>query len=349
MAQLDILVSLAGLNAVIGGLGSLRTALRSVSKDAAAPPVVRAAATELSTMVQGFQGASRALALMIAGLERAANTAIEFANIQILTGGTGRDAAFMAGMGLEPGRAAALRSRMATDPMARFAAQQVGVSPRQMISPQFGSQNFAAGMRQALEGLRQVRNAEERLRYARMLGLEDMLPLLAASDRAWKNLMESMGRVNQAADQQSQAAVDLQANWKALTNNVNAMLASSDAVRGLNEALQYLNSHFTTALVFFKTLADALADIWEILFVDMVQGFKDLQTTFDPKHVRDLYDQLNKATDAQNNAAQAQAKAAQAMERGLHGGGQRARDALTGGFLNPSMDGWSFRMGAFGY
>lgn len=351
MAQLDILVGIAGLNQALAGLGQLRTAMRGISRDPNAPPAIANLAGKLEPVVSAFQLATRGMALFAAAVEMGTQALITMTNAAVTTGGTGRDIAFLSGLGIDPNRSAAFRSNLASDPFARYAAMKVGVSPQQMLPPQLGTQNFASGMRQALEGLRNIQDAEEQLRLARMLGVEQELPLLHASQKEWDKLVESVGRLQAIAEPQTQAIIDLQASWQTLTNDFKALMMGvvgglTPAIKGLIDMVDEMVKSFMFAAMVMGMQADALQKIFT---GNIGEGFRELQETMDPGLLRQVWDSVQAAAAAMNNSAQAQNNAANAMQRGASGGGQRFRDAVTGGFLNPNMDGWAFRAGAFGY
>lgn len=397
MTKIDIQVSVAGVQKAIADLNKLgqagphRNVQRAMEQATAASligsPMQRAdagirlqraqralakatggggggALGKLSGLLEEWGAISAAggvLAAFTTAVKSATDALITMSNAGIMSGGTPRDVAFLAGMGMQniPGRATSFRHALASDPFARAAAMQLGVSPGQMMPTMMGTQNFAAGMRQALEGLRRVTNAEERLRKARMVGMEDQLPLLAASTDAWNNLMASISRLESVQKGASRTMSDLQANMQAFKNNVTSLQTFSDVAAGLNVVLGYLNKHFTDINVFFTLFFRAVGDLMGGLLGLLTRNpgmvtkaFNDIKNVFDPAEVKKLYGQLGAAADAQQKAADAQNNAAGAMgliTQGMFGGGSRFRDAVTGGMLNPQMDAWSFRMGAFGF
>lgn len=103
----------------------------------------------------------------------------------IISGGTPRESALIRALGGTAAEAAALRERLATDPLAMSAGASLGV--RASPAP-FGSPNNARIWLKTLEGLRATTEGEVRLTRARMLGVEALLPLTYMSDKAWNSL-----------------------------------------------------------------------------------------------------------------------------------------------------------------
>ncbi len=128
------------------------------------------------------------------------------------SGGSQGDIARLRAFGVAPGRAAgasaSLRANLSTDPMAMFAAAQLGIGP-QARRP-FGSQNEAALLVRTLGALRKVTDAEEQLRLARILGVDSMLDELKVSDRVFNARMMDARITEQIySPEKVQAARDL--------------------------------------------------------------------------------------------------------------------------------------------
>lgn len=150
--------------------------------------------------------------------DTAANIAA-FRSGVIQSGGTGREVAGLGSFGVRPadvaGIAAQLRERISfgsADPFALQAAQRLGVGGQ--LPREIGPQNEARMLYQVLDSLRKVKNAEEQLRLARILGLDSMLDELRVSDRVYEGRKRDAllrGRINTPQAQQDAADFNAQA------------------------------------------------------------------------------------------------------------------------------------------
>lgn len=128
------------------------------------------------------------------GAERSA----VFSQVQAVTGGTPGEVARASMFGVEPTAANEFRNRITSDPMARIAASRVGISP-QLPEP-FGPTDNAKIFLEALDGLRKIVPFEERLRTARMLGLQAALESTKISNSLWAKMMETGDRAAQIGE-----------------------------------------------------------------------------------------------------------------------------------------------------
>jgi len=165
-------------------------------------------------------GGVAALAGFITAMRQATATVDAFGQAMRLTGGTAADVAGIRRFGGEPGAAGAFRQRIATDPMAMMFAAGLGV--RALPRP-FGGTNEAALMQRAERQIAAMTNAEERLRYERELGLENVERYVNLSP-ALNNILdinqknaEQLGKNAAAANELTIASEQLTVAWQNLT------------------------------------------------------------------------------------------------------------------------------------
>jgi hypothetical protein len=163
----------------VGGLQKLNGAAAALTPELlGVAAVAGGAVVGLSLLTNAVFSAAHRLAQVGAGMSA--------------SGGRSGDIFGLGAFGIGPGQAAGagagLRGRLAGDPMAQIAGAQLGIGPIGL--PQaFGTQNNARTLRDALTALRDVTNAEEQLRLARMLGLESMVDELRVSDKVFAQRM----------------------------------------------------------------------------------------------------------------------------------------------------------------
>lgn len=159
-----------------------------VGRTLAAAGIGKDAIGAFSLVATGASVAAAALEKLATATVEGGRAMRELQNTATISGGTPEQAARMRAFGLTPAEAAALRQRLATDPYAMSAGAMIGV--RALPQP-FGSQNNAELILKVVEGLRGVKDPEERLRRARMMGAEDLLPLADMSEKAAASLMRT--------------------------------------------------------------------------------------------------------------------------------------------------------------
>lgn len=183
-----------------------------VGRTLAAAGIEGAAATPVLGAIAGFTAAALAAKKFAEFVLEAAGRAHDFGIAVAVSGGTGREVAGLRGMGVGVGEIGAassgLRGLLASSPLAQATAGQLGIGP--VLPQSVGSQDNAAIMQAALEGLRKVTNAENQLRMARILGLESYIDQIRVSDEVWergKRLADLSARIY--SPQAVQAARDL--------------------------------------------------------------------------------------------------------------------------------------------
>lgn len=138
--------------------------------------------------MEGVKLLGEAARMAAQGLGEATAAAHGFGTARSLSGGTTEQIASLRSFGLSGDQINSLsgsfRNRLATDPLAMAAAGQLGINP-QLARP-YGPQNEAQFLVKAIEGLRGIQNEEERLRIARMTGLESLLDLAKVSGHVFQ-------------------------------------------------------------------------------------------------------------------------------------------------------------------
>lgn len=273
----------------------------------------------------------------------------DLARVSTETGGTMREVAQLQALGVGGAQGAqlanSLRERLASDPRALLGSAQLGMAPSPNILT--GSQDNARVLRDHLLALRQVRNAEEQLRLARMLGLESALDLLRVSDRAFAAQLRDADTQARIADPQAtQQARDFGAEISRIGQTAqmvgNALgkpfLEAGTVIAGfIADNLLVLAENLNTFAPVFKFVIDTL-----MLPLRMVADLTRFLTAGD--HNQDLRD----AQDANTKALQANTAA---IREGQFGPGSRGRNAvpgeLRGQMLQHAIAGNTMRLGAF--
>jgi hypothetical protein len=191
----------------------------------------------------GFAGATLALGAFVAMLHTATQRLGQFGDAMRLSGGTAADVAGIGRFGFRgeagAGAAEGFRQRIATDPMAQMFAARLGI--RALPEP-FGTVNNAALLNRAAEGLRRITDGEERLRAARVLGLEsalryiDVSPRLSAILDAQATFEERLGKGAQSANELAVATETLSNSWQDLMG-----VLATPVIEGLADDLQSIN------------------------------------------------------------------------------------------------------------
>jgi len=100
-----------------------------------------------------------------------------------VSGGTLSESARLNALGISGSDARALVDRISSDPFARGAAGKMGVST---VPGPYGTLDTAGVALKVVDGLRRITSAEERLRQARILGVEGMLHLTRISETSYQ-------------------------------------------------------------------------------------------------------------------------------------------------------------------
>jgi len=269
-----------------------------------------------------------------------------------LSGGTSQEIGRLTAYGVSPseipGMAQGLREKLSSDPHAMMMAHRAGISPQ--LSRLHGSQNEAKTLLEAADGLAKISNAEERLRVARVLGIEPMLKIAELSQETRNRLKadgDALGKINggdavKTADEFNTALGRVSANWSTFTTSLGKPFIgmATGALNTLADALRGMSDWGSQAAGAVKQVGGAMADMFPVL-----------------KGLYDLGKQLGifKANQtAQNNTQQqlvnTMSQLNRTMQQGLHGGGERAQRAIgsnmKGYFFARALESGALRMGA---
>jgi hypothetical protein len=156
--------------------------------------------------MEGIQALGAAAKAAGQALGEATASAHSFATARSLSGGTTGEIAALRAFGLSGEQigslSAGFRQRLSTDPLAMAAAGELGINPQ--LQRAFGPQNEAQFLVQAVEGLRGIQNEEERLRVARMTGLEDLLDVAKVSEKVFQGMKRDAFVIGTVFDEQTQ-------------------------------------------------------------------------------------------------------------------------------------------------
>lgn len=267
------------------------------------------------------------------------------------SGGGSRDVFGLGAFGVAPnqvaGAGAGLRSRLAGDPMAQLAGAQLGIGPIGL--PQaFGTQNNARTLRDALTALREVTDAEEQLRLARMLGLESYVDELRVSENVFQLRMrqtqaeEALFGEGTAFIQNSrdlQAELDITGKGFEDLKNAFASPFIEDAALGLQA--------FNNALVPLSGLFQVLGQAAEFVFASLTPVLGALKAV---GIALDIMGDKSPKQKAEEEHTKAMREHSAAIAKASFGGGRRAARALPvdlhGEMARQALVGNAMRMGA---
>lgn len=141
--------------------------------------------------------ATAAVGAFAVAMKTATRVAQEFGSARTLTGGTGAQIARLTSLGIPagqiPGLAGALHQALTRDPYAMGEGARRGL---RAIPGPYGTLNQAQNLDAAVRVLKNITDGEERLRTARMLHLDALLPLLDV-DRRLTKAMEADAEVRE--------------------------------------------------------------------------------------------------------------------------------------------------------
>ena len=182
-----------------------------VNRMNAAVPGMGIALGAAGLLKESFEIAARAARAVGEAFGSAAGIVTQLSAARTLSGGTTGQVSQLGSFGLSGGQitglSSSLRERLTSDPLAMMAGAQVGLSPQ--LGRAFGGQNEAGLLLKAIEGLRGIKDAEEQLRVARLLGLESTLELARVSDRVFAGMKrDAVVRRTLFDDQTLQSARD---------------------------------------------------------------------------------------------------------------------------------------------
>jgi hypothetical protein len=254
----------------------------------------------------------------------------------------------MRALGMDPGSAASLRERIATDPMAMMGAARIGV---RALPTLFGNQNNAQVAMQVLEGLQKVKaQGGDPLRTARMIGpeAEAMLPLLNMSERARKSLLGTADALAKIAEAKpASASADLDAAWERVGLAGDALKAALFNVFGtdMTTLVNGLADAMTGLATFISQNADLIGKIAGVAvpFIGAMQAIAALVEQVTGRKV------VNPNIQAVNNNTAAVNNLTHLLKGQIYGGGARAAGALPSGLnglqLNQMLQNTAHRMG----
>ena len=280
--------------------------------------------------------AAVAAAAVIAGTAFSALTAVVMAASAELndmnramtpSGGGALDVARLTAIGVSSGEVAAaassLRERLSSDPWAMAAASTIGVGPR--LGKNLGAQNQAKDLMRVLDGLRKVTDAEEQLRLARMMGVEGMLELAKVSGFGWEAMKKDAQLREKIADPKYlQQARDFEAVWKRVGYNLDtAKMAIGKQLLPYGAALGHI-------------LGNLSQDIAEKIEKGDWKGILSELGLWGGAEARDNARVDRDGTLRENN--ERLAALPRAIEKGMAGGGPRARSAIPAGWTGPMLE-----------
>ncbi len=291
--------------------------------------------------------AAGSIKMMDAAVEAATRELRQLRQAVAMSGGTTGEVSRLAGMGIPdiPGQSAALRERLATDPMAMAAGQRVGIG-YQMPRP-FGTANEAELLLKALEGLRQIRDAEEQLRVARALGLEGMIDQIRVSDDVWQAMKADAAlRAQIANPAYQQAARDFDAELRRLQTNFKSleMVVGQPVIALAADALAVFNDGMRTAAAVIKPVSDLATKYrMEIVgvmvpIVGFVDKLSDLARSLGWLKDLDKKEEERRQEQALRENNERLRELSRAIEKGIWGGGARARSAMPAGWSGPFLE-----------
>lgn len=364
------------LDAVIGLQNAARARQRALA-GLQGPGLVQSLGTAVSAGrglagagVQGLAAvagtAAAALAAFAAGLKVATDSLQAHGAARTLSGGTGAQVAFLQALGIPAGEIASLgaglRERLSSDPQAMAAGARMGL--RAMPRP-YGSTNEAGLVVRFIEEMRTITSAEERLRRARALQMEAMLPLINISDQTVRALKaDAAAREAIATPEALRAATELGVAFSRLRFSFESVLQAlsgpamkdvaafvgvlADELRFFAQQLasvqgqQLLRSLTNDIGAFMVTVARSA----EALGILRAGTTDQLLNAF--QHQRKMLDQRDAALGANTRAV---VDNTAALKAGMYGGGERAQGAIPGrlrgyGFQR-ALEANALRMGAF--
>jgi len=189
----------------------------------------------------GVAGAAAAVGAFTLAVKGAVERLNEFGAAMRLSGGSAGDVAGIARFGFTgaggAGAAEQFRQRIATDPMAMMFAARHGI--RALPEP-LGTVNNAAVLKQGVDALRGITDAEERLRTARVFGLESALKYIDVSPRVNELLDQTVAlEKNIAESGGARAANDLSVSLDTLGRRLGDLeaVALPGVINKLNELI----------------------------------------------------------------------------------------------------------------
>lgn len=262
----------------------------------------------------------------------------EISDTASITGGTGAQSGALRGLGISGDFANSLRERLATDPLAMLGAAQSGVG-RVTPSVYGGSQNNAAVVLEVLGKLRAEQDPNERIRKARMMGAESLLPLTNASDKATASLLKTAEALGRLSDANKTTSSD----WDAATKRMGLV---QDRLKGA--LFQAFGPGMIAVVSKLSSGAEKLADFAEKFPQKLLNSFEVAAIISNPimaAPIHAAFDALRKQTGVNNPAAAATNGNTKALQNltyllssQIYGGGSRASGALPSGLTGMNLN-----------
>lgn len=302
-----------------------------------------------------FNSASVAAVGLAAAMMRAQEAVATFASAATTGGGTAGQVAQLARFGFGPQEAAqaanSYRER-AGDVMVQVARSQLGLG--YMLPEPYGPSNNIKVFQETLERLQGVQDPSRQFRLARMLGPEFVEALesfkVSPDVKAFRSRQAS--RIGDALDPAAlQGARDFQATLKdigSLFQEMAMILQNGIVVNLLKGFRDALDSFVTGLYGFTKSVTQVVTYLGALFagfgFDGAKQAYDLAGMAFDAMRAADA---MKSNTDAINNNT----AATWALNKGISGGGQRARNALppglTGKMMSDAIQGRNAMLGAW--
>lgn len=226
-------------------------------------PIGLAAGVAASALAELTQQAIEAGRRFVAWADETTASTARLAQSRDIAGGTIGESALLAAFGLTAQDARSFKERITTDPIAMSAAAGVGVSG---VPGPYGTQDTAGLLLKAIDGLARISDPTERMRQARLLGVEDRLWMTRLSQQTRAQLGRDAalsGRINDAGAQAGGAEYQAsRSRFDQSMENLSAALAPAlldpitDFFNGTADAINAAAEFAKTAQPLLKMLTE---------------------------------------------------------------------------------------------
>lgn len=268
--------------------------------------------------------------------QQIADSSNRFQQYSLTTGGSGETTGTLKSLGIDAGLARSFNARMNSDPFAQATATRAGL----YNAPEpFGNVDEGKQLQAAVMYLRSIDNKQERIRQARMLGLEELLPQTNMTNIGMGGAMLS-GGASAIANTDEMGRVS--ADFTQATRNFNTNLETAGTLAG-----QLFLPLATRGLQLLNTIGDV-----DLAMAGLAERF----------HLTPLLDLLGFGAsksggsnkDLQNNTGAMQELSRQLAVGmpGVYGNGERAGRVMPGGMMGgvagqKAMEAGGYQMGWF--
>jgi hypothetical protein len=188
----------------------------------------------------------------------------EFSALGFATGGntgeTAKLSVFSKVFGIDAGGAAqALQDRITSNPMAMSVAAAHGVYN---LKAPFGNTDMATDLLKAIEAMRGMKTAEEKLRFARLLGIESTLSLTQVSNATFQSIKDDAALTSMVMDQTFQRRA-AEFNAQAGRLGQAAQNAGVSVTKPVLPIISHITDDITNYVNFFTTLSEGVQSIVE--------------------------------------------------------------------------------------